>query len=512
MPNETLLELQNISKRFPGVVALDDVSMGISTGEVLALVGENGAGKSTLLKIVFGYLRPDTGRLIFGGRDLHLSEPAQAMHLGIALIPQEVAVFAPLSVTENLCVGREPPGRLPGTLDWKIAGESAFSNLQRVGLDVSPTLEAGRLSVAQRQLLLIARALSFNARLLLMDEPTSSLTAHEVDHLFAIIGELKKSGVSIIYVSHKLPEVFSVADRVTVLRDGRHIMTAAIADTAQNEVVNHMVGRAVSAEYPDKHPKSDLKPVLQVTHASRQGNFADISLTVGAGEIVGLFGLVGSGRTEFARAIFGYDSLDAGEIAIDGRHVTISSPEEALRQGLGLVPEDRKEHGIFGVRPVRENLSVCVLDRLARLGFVSGRKEALLARDTIVNLNVHTPSPEQSMENLSGGNQQKVILGRWLAAESEVLILDEPTRGIDVGSKAEIHTLVAQLAREGKGILYISSELPEVLGISDRILVFHEGRLVGEFDGKAATEQMIMGAIMQAEANASAATNSRPPV
>ena len=508
MPHETLLELRNISKRFPGVVALDDVSMDISTAEVLALVGENGAGKSTLLKIVFGYLRPDTGRLIFAGRDLHLSAPAEAMHLGIALIPQEVAVFAPLSVTENLCVGREPPGRLPGSIDWKNAREDALSNLQRVGLNVAPQMEASRLSVAQRQLLLIARALSFNARLLLMDEPTSSLTGHEIEHLFSIIGELKKSGVSIIYVSHKLPEVFALADRVTVLRDGHHIMTAPVSGTTQNEVVNRMVGRVVATEYPEKHPKPDLTPMMQVKNASRQGTFADINLTVGEGEIVGLFGLVGSGRTEFARAIFGYDSLDSGDVTINGRRVAIRSPEEALHEGLGLVPEDRKEHGIFGVRPVRENLSVCVLDRLARFGFVSARKEARLASDTITNLNIHTPSPEQAMENLSGGNQQKVILGRWLAAESEVLILDEPTRGIDVGSKAEIHTLVAQLAREGKGILYISSELPEVLGISDRILVFHEGRLVGEFDGQVATEQMVMGAIMQAEAGASTAANT----
>ena len=507
MGSSNLLRTEGISKQFPGVTALDQVSMEVHKGEVHALVGENGAGKSTLLKIVFGALHPDSGHVLLDGEVLDLSEPAEAIRLGISLIPQEVEVFNPLNVAENMCVGREPAGRLPGTIDWRRAEEDALSHLARVGLDVPPRMEAGKLSVAQKQLLVIARALSFNAKLLLMDEPTSSLTEHEIEHLFAIIQELRQSGVSMVYVSHKLAEVFALADRVTVLRDGRHIMTASISETNQSEVVNEMVGREVATEYPEKHPKPDLRPLLEVKGATRQGVFTDISLTVGAGEIVGLFGLVGSGRTEFARAVFGYDTLDSGEVRIKGTRARIKSPEEALKVELGLVPEDRKEHGIFGVRPVRENLSVCVLDRLATFGVVNGKKELDLARDIIYDLNVQTPSPEQVMANLSGGNQQKVILGRWLAADSEVLILDEPTRGIDVGSKAEIHTLVAELAQEGKGILYISSELPEILGISDRIIVFHEGRIVGEFGWQTATEQGIMGAIMHTETGVTTANN-----
>jgi len=496
--NNVILRLENISKRFPGVVALDGVSMEARRGEIHALVGENGAGKTTLLKIIFGMLRADSGDIQYDGQMMDLWGPAQAMRLGIAMIPQEINVFDYLSVAENLCVGREPEGRLPGSMDWRRAREDALSALTHVGLDVSPQTEAGNLSVAQKQLLLIARALSFNARLLLMDEPTSSLSKPEIEHLFRIIRELKQAGVSVIYVSHKLLEVFGLADRVTVLRDGQRTMTAPISETSESEVVRNMVGRVVADEYPEKRLKADVETLLEVKHATRRGAFKDLSLTIGKGEIVGLFGLVGSGRSEFARAIFGRDPLDSGEIWIRGRRLKINTPQEAMKKArLGLVPEDRRAHGTFGVRSVRENLSVSVLNRLARFGVVNTKKEVDLARHTINELNVETPSTEQVMANLSGGNQQKVILGRWLAAESDVLILDEPTHGIDVAAKAEIHKLVAELAREGKGILYISSELPEVLGMSDRIVVFHEGRMIGEFDGQTATEQMIMEAIMQ---------------
>lgn len=499
MTDATLLRLSGITKRFPGVLALDNVSLDVRPGEVHALVGENGAGKSTLLKIVFGVQRPDFGEMWFDGHALNLSEPAEALRRGIALIPQEVDVFNPLSIAENMCVGREPRGALPGSMNWRAARSDARVHLTRVGLNVSPQTEASALSVAQKQLLLIARALSFNARMLLMDEPTSSLTEHEIEHLFAIIRELRTAGVSVVYVSHKLPEVFALADCVTVLRDGRRIMSSPISETDPSSVVNHMVGRVVSTEYPEKQPKSGLEPMLEVRGATRGDAFRDINLTLGRGEIVGLFGLVGSGRTEFARAVFGYDTLDAGEVRVKGRRVEVRSTQDAMKVGLGLVPEDRKAHGIFGVLTVRENLSVCVLERLARLGRVSRRKETALVQQYVAEMDIQTPSIRQAMQNLSGGNQQKVILSRWLSAESEVLILDEPTRGIDVGSKAEIHLLVARLAKQGKAILYISSELPEVLGISDRILVFHEGRVVGEFSGQTATEQVVMRAIMAAE-------------
>jgi ABC-type sugar transport system ATPase subunit len=496
--DDVLLGLDNVTKRFPGVTALHDVSMQVQTGEVHALVGENGAGKSTLLKIIFGALQPDTGSMTLRGQTLSPTGPAEAMRLGISFIPQDVVVFNPISVAENLAAGREPRGRLPFAINWREAHRDAERLLERVGLKVSPRMQAGRLSAAQKQLLLIARALAMDCCLLLMDEPSSSLTPREIDHLFGVIEDLKQRDISIVYVSHKLSEVFRIADRVTVLRDGVRISTAGITEITMPEVVNHMVGRDLSTEYPEKRVKANLKPMLEVKRATGTG-FHDVSLTVSAGEIVGLFGLIGSGRTEFARAVFGRDPLVAGEIWLDGQKVEVASTHAALRMGLGLVPEGRKEQGVFDVRSVRENTSACVLDRLGNSGLVSRRRELDLTLRTIDELDVQTPSPEQLMRNLSGGNQQKVILGRWLATESRLLILDEPTAGIDVGTKAEIHRLVADLAKRGKAILYISSELPEVLGISDRIVVFHEGRMVGEFDGQTATEQTIMTAIMEQE-------------
>ncbi len=497
--NEMLLDLNKVSKRFPGVVALDNVSLQVRAGEVHALVGENGAGKSTLLKVVFGSLQPDGGSMTFKGQEFRPAGPPEAMRLGLSFIPQEVVVFNPISVAENLAVGREPSGRIPMTIDWKKVEADTEALLSRVGLKISPRIEAGRLSVAQKQLLLIARALAMDCCLLLMDEPTSALTPPEIEHLFDVINDLRQKGVSVVYVSHKLAEVFKIADKVSVLRDGHNVVTANIGDISMQQVVNSMVGRDLSMEYPEKRDLTCLKPVLEVKHVSARTGFKDISLTVCAGEIVGLFGLIGSGRTEFARAIFGRDPLESGEVWIDGKQVNIHSTHTALKTGLGLVPEGRKEQGIFDVRGVRENISACVLDRLGTGTLVNRGKEQALAERTITELKVHTPSTEQLVRNLSGGNQQKVILGRWLAAESHLLILDEPTAGIDVGSKAEIHRLVAELARSGKAILYISSELPEILGISDRIVVFHEGRVAAEFDARTATEQAVMQAIMAQE-------------
>ncbi len=499
------LQVENVTKRFPGVTALDDVSLDVRPGEVHALVGENGAGKSTLLKIIFGALPADGGRLWINGQPVSISDPADAMRLGISFIPQEVVVFNTVSVAENLAAGREPRLGLKPLLDWKKTLADAEGLLGQVGLKVSPRTEAGKLSVAQKQLVLIARSLAMSCCLMLMDEPTSSLTPRETEHLFAVIEGLRKKGLSVVYVSHKLGEVFRVADRITVLRDGKRIVTSNKADIQMPQVVNYMVGRDLSMEYPQKRERASLKPVLEVKNATRRGSFEGINLSVNGGEIVGLFGLIGSGRTEFARAVFGRDPLDSGEIQVCGQRVYVDSPDDAMKLGLGLVPEGRKEQGIFAVRPVRENISVCILSRLSWVTLVSRRREEQAAQRFIDELSVHTPSQEQMVGNLSGGNQQKVILARWLAAESQLLILDEPTAGIDVGSKAEIHRLVAEMARSGKAILYISSELPEVLGISDRIVVFHEGNLVGEFDGRSATEQGVMQAIMAREVASQAA-------
>ena len=489
-----VLEARNISKRFPGVVALERVSLSVFPGEVLAVVGENGAGKSTLMKILSGALQPDEGEILLDGQVVRFTDPRHALARGIGIIYQELSVIDALSVGENVFLGRLPerPG-LRGSVDWPRLWRDAARVLERVGVPIDPQRQVRELSVAQKQLVEIARALSQDVRVLILDEPTSSLSLQETERLFEILRGLRAQGVAIIYISHRLEEILTLADRVTVLRDGRVVGTLPIGEATREGLIRMMVGRDLSAYY--RTVRSSPGAVrLEVRGLCRTGTLQDVNLTVRAGEIVGLAGLVGAGRTEFARCLFGVDPIDTGEIRVDGQVVTIRNPRDAVRHGIVLVPEDRKLQGLVLILSVRENITLPVLERLARLGFPSRRAEELVTQSFVERLRIRTPSLEQRVMNLSGGNQQKVVLARALATNPKVLILDEPTRGIDVGAKAEVRALIAELAEAGMGILLISSELPEVLTMSHRILVMSGGRIVAEFSREEATEERVLAA------------------
>jgi ABC-type sugar transport system ATPase subunit len=493
-----LLEMEQIGKHFPGVQALEDVSLRVYPGECLALVGENGAGKSTLMKILSGVDTADAGRILIEGQPVTPQSPHHAQELGISIIYQEFNLFPNLSIEENIFIGREP-GR-GGFVHRSDLRQNAQMYLSQLDVRLDPRSILRNLSVAEQQMVEIAKALSYNARIVIMDEPTSALTDNEVQSLFRIIEGLKARGLGVIFVSHRLEEVFTVCNRITVLRDGRHAGDLITAESNPAEVVQLMVGRNVEDLFSKQASTVEPRAVLEVQGLSRQGTQQDaakvvlnnISITVHAGEIVGLAGLVGSGRTELARAVFGADHFDQGEVLIDGSPVSIHSPQQAIRQGIALVPEDRKLQALVLMLAVRENISLPNLGRLSSLGFVKRREERALSNRFIEALRIRTPSMEQSVVNLSGGNQQKVVLAKWLALEPKILIVDEPTRGIDIGAKAEVHELLSQLAANGVAVLMISSELPEILGMSDRIYVMREGSIVGELIRSEATQERIM--------------------
>lgn len=492
---QPLLVLRGIAKAFPGVQALAGVSLELWPGEVHALVGENGAGKSTLIKIAAGVYLPDAGEILFEGRPVRLHSPRDAAALGIAVIHQEPYLFPTLSVLENLFMGFQPRRRLLGLLDWPAMVRRAREVLQALGVALPLEVPAGELRAAQQQLLQIARALLQDARVLIMDEPTSSLSQKEVATLFEIVRRLRARGVGILYITHRLEEVFALADRVTVLRDGRLVGTFPVATVTPGTLIAHMVGRELTHLFP--HTPRPPGPVLLRVHGlGRRGLFEGISLEVRAGEIVGLAGLVGAGRSEVAQAIFGLLPPETGFVEVDGRRLAPRAPWEAMAAGIVYLPEDRHRQGMVAPMSVRANLTLTVLHRLARLGFVDRRAEDALVRSYQARLRIRAASLEQPIGTLSGGNQQKVIVARGLAARPRVLILDEPTRGIDVGTKAEIHRLMDELAAQGMGILLISSELPEILGMSDRILVMRAGRLVGELSRAEATQERVMALAM----------------
>lgn len=486
-----ILRMVDITKTFPGVRALDRVTFEVYPGEVHGLVGENGAGKSTLMKILTGALQPDEGVIELRGQPVKVPNPRAAQLLGIAIIHQELAVLPELSVAENIFLGREPTGRL-GLIDWPRLYRQTEALLDRLGIELDPRTRVGDLTIAQQQMVEIAKALSLDADLLAMDEPTSALTERETEILFRLIHSLRDQGVTIIYISHRMEEIFQICDRVTVLRDGQHIATRPIHELTPEEVVRLMVGRPITEMYPP--PGEEFGPVrLEVRDLYRPPRLNGASLTLRSGEILGLAGLVGSGRTDLARAIFGVDPVERGEIRVNGRPVTLASPAEAMELGMGFVPEDRKTQGLFLNMTVRQNTVIARLKELSRfLGFIDFRRAREEARRFVEELNIRTPSLEQLVRNLSGGNQQKVIIARWMARAPAILILDEPTRGIDVGAKAEIHNLMRHLANQGVAILMISSELPEVLGVSDRILVMREGRIVAEFSRDEASQDKVM--------------------
>ena len=492
MSQETILVMENISKSFPGVKALNDVQLTVHKGTVHALMGENGAGKSTLMKVLIGIYSAENGNITFQGKPVTIDNTETALKLGISMIHQELSPVPYMSVAENIFLGREPLGRF-GLIDKRKMISDTKELLNRLEININPSAIMKTLSVASTQMVEIAKAISYEASLIIMDEPTSAITEREVAHLFRMIRTLKEKGVAIIYITHKMDEVFQIADEVTVFRDGRHIATVPASQTDKNSLIAMMVGRELTNIFP-KEDAPIGEVVLSVRNLTRKGIVQDISFDLRRGEILGLAGLMGSGRTEVIQGIFGIEKIDSGEIKISGKQVQIDSPADAIKHGLALLTEDRKLTGIMGVLPVRDNMMIASLGSYAKAGFLNRRLIDETCNREKGRLEIKTPSMDQVIKLLSGGNQQKVLVSRWLLTAPEILILDEPTRGIDVGAKAEIHKLMSKLAQEGKAIIMISSELPEILGMSDRVLVMHEGKVGGEFQRKDATQENIMRA------------------
>lgn len=485
-----LLQMLGISKTFPGVRALDSVDFELYPGEIHALVGENGAGKSTLIKILSGALPADEGRIVLRGSEVTFRNPREALDNGIATINQELMLVPQLSIAENILLGRLPHKRL-GLVDREAMQSYARQSLSMLGLELDPDTPTGALSVAEQQAAEIAKALSRQAEIIVMDEPTSALAGREIDNLLNYIERLRSQGQAIILITHKLDEAFRVADRITVLRDGHRIGTVVTKDASPDKVINMMVGRSVESVFVREDSEIG-EPILEVRDLTRQGKFNDVSFTLRRGEVLGLSGLVGAGRTDVVRAIFGADPIDSGEIWINGKRVESLTLAKRIEAGLGLVPEDRKRDGLVLGMTVGDNLILAVLNRLAKWGLRKRAKEQKVAADLVSDLSIRTPSLGTEVITLSGGNQQKVVVGKWLATQSRILVLDEPTRGIDIGAKAEVHALIQRLAQQGVAILLVSSELIEVMSVSDRILVMHEGRITGEFSYGEATEEQIM--------------------
>ena len=508
---ELLLKIDHVSKRFPGVVALDDVSFDVRRGEVLGLLGENGAGKSTILKIISGAQLPDQGRIFWDGKPVSITSPQSAQSLGIVTIYQEFNLVPTLSVAENIFIGREPLhfGRF---VDWKKMRADARAITQRIGLSIDPDAPVSELSVAEQQMVEIARALSIKARLIIMDEPTSALSGAEVDRLVGIVRTLRSQGVSVMFVTHRLEEAMTLCDRVTILRDGKLAANLNRDELAIPTFIEKMVGRAASNLYSRPSTRRQAGPVRlsirglkSVVTAEKQRGVVlkGINLDIRAGEILGIAGLVGAGRTELARAIFGADMKTAERFQIDGEDVTIRSPRDAMRHGIGLVPEDRKLQALFLQLAIRRNFSVASLDRFIRLGvFVDEAKEAAELQRFRSMMNVRMTGPDQLISNLSGGNQQKIVLSRWLSLDPKILIVDEPTRGIDIAAKAEVHEILDTLANRGIAVVVISSELPEVMAVADRIVTMREGRLTGEVAPEEATQEKLMSLMALDDATA----------
>lgn len=494
---EKALEMKGIVKAFPGVVALNNVDFELLDGEVHGLVGENGAGKSTLIKIITGVYRKDAGEVLLRGQNIDIQSTIHAQSLGISVIHQELSLCSYLSVAENMFMGHAPRRRLPFMVDWKELSDRTTEILKKLQLDklLDPRVPVSRLSVAQAQMVEIGKAISSDARIILMDEPTSALTPQEVHTFFDIVNDLRNHGISVVFISHRLSEILDLCDRITVLRDGQRVDTLPVSETDMNKVTTMMIGRSVDEFFAGKERREhEFGPaVLEVKGLTRGTALRDLHLAVRQGEILGIFGLMGAGRTEFLRAVFGADKKDSGVITVTGKDVSISSTRDALRAGIGLVPEERKKHGIFPEMTVRDNMVIANLRNISHaLGYIDKSVAKRDVAEYIKSLNIKTPSPNVKVKALSGGNQQKVILAKWLSTKTKVLLLDEPTRGIDVGAKAEIHKLIRELAQQGLAVVMVSSELPEVMEMSDRIVVMREGRFVGEFQAGNVTEKDII--------------------
>jgi rhamnose transport system ATP-binding protein len=492
--------LVGVSMRFAATQALDDVSLDLLSGEVHALVGENGAGKSTLVKILAGVHQPDAGTLQLDGEEISLSGPSQARSLGIAVVHQEPRLFPDLTVAENVFIGHAPGGAF-GMVDWGAMRHQASEIFAGLGVRMDPGAIVRGLSMADQQLIEIAKALSIDARVLILDEPTASLSAHEVERLFTIVRQTRDRGVAVLFVSHRLDEVFELCDRATVLRDGKHVVTAATSELTPAGLVRHMVGRTVELFPKVESPIGDV--LLEVDGLSRGEAFRDVTFAVRSGEILGLAGLVGAGRTEVARVLFGVDRADAGTIRLGGETVSFATPSAALAAGIAYVPEDRHQDGLVLDFPIAANVTLPILSRLFPRLLVRASTERRIGARYVDQLSIRATGVDQLASALSGGNQQKVVLGKWLASEPRVLILDEPTRGIDIGAKVEVHRIISELAASGLAIILISSDLPEVLAMADRILVLHEGAVTAEIARADATEEAVMFAATAQDGGAS---------
>lgn len=492
---EEILRIEHISKSFPGVKALEDINFSIHKGEVVAVIGENGAGKSTLIKIINGIYHADEGQIYYKGAPANINSPAEALDAGISTIHQELNQMLNMSIAENIFCGHENRTK-QGLFDRKTTYAKAQELIEKVGLNQKSSTLVSEISNAQRQMVELAKAISYNAELIIMDEPTSSLTENEVDTLMGIIEMLRKDGISIIFISHKIEEIQRIADRVVVLRDGQHVGTLDISECDREKLIGLIVGRKLENLYP----KADVEVgevVLSVNGLATKGGYVhDVSFDVRAGEILGLYGLVGAGRSETVGAIFGTERLESGTVSINGKTLKKDSPIDSIRDGIGFVTEDRKLLGLVQEMSVRENVTLSSLEKVSRRGVISKKSEKETSEKAVSELHIKTPSIEQACINLSGGNQQKVVIAKWLSVSPKVLILDEPTRGIDIGAKREIFLLIEDLVKNGVAIILVSSEMPEILGLSDRILVMHEGVIKGELTREQANENAIMELIL----------------
>ncbi|WP_113554061.1 sugar ABC transporter ATP-binding protein [Hyphomicrobiales bacterium] len=486
------IALEGISKSFPGVKALSDVSLALYPGSVTALIGENGAGKSTLVKILTGIYQPDEGTISVGDQEVHFPTALEAARAGVTAIHQETVLFDELSVAENIFLGHAPRNRF-GLIDWKKLNADARALLSRAGADLDPTIRLRDLGIAKKHLVAIARALSIDAQVVIMDEPTAALSHKEIHELYALVERLKADGKAILFISHKFDEIFRIADRYTVFRDGTMVDEGLIADVSQDELVRLMVGRAVGSVYPKKDVAIG-EPVLTVSGYRHPTEFEDINFELRRGEILGFYGLVGAGRSEFMQSLIGVTRPSAGAVRLDGEVLVIRSPSEAIRAGIVYVPEERGRQGAIIGLPIFQNVTLPSLSRTSRSGFLKLANEFALAREYTTRLDLRAASLDQDVGTLSGGNQQKVVIAKWLATKPKVIILDEPTKGIDIGSKAAVHAFMSELAAQGLSVIMVSSEIPEIMGMSDRVIVMREGRIAGRFERAELTAEKLVRA------------------
>ncbi len=484
-----IVRMEHITVEFPGVRALDDVEFSLERGEVHVLLGENGAGKSTLMKVLSGVYKKNAGTVFVDGKETSFTGTKDAKAAGVNIVHQELNLIPHLTVAENIFLGREP--KKAGAISWKQLFKDTEDVLKKLNVDLNPKAVLKTLSVAQQQMVEIAKCVSQNSKVIILDEPTSSLTDKEIDALFCIIKDLKEQGVGIVYISHRFDEIKRIGDRATIMRDGHYIGTVNVAETPVETMITMMVGRELKAMYPKVNaPIGEV--VFEAKNFTTKDKLTDCSISVRKGEIVALAGLMGAGRTEFARAIIGADSSISGEVYLDGKKINIRTPEDAVRLGIGLLPEDRKHHGLVLGMSVEENITLANLKKVLKSGLLNKKEEAEYGKKYVDSINIKTPNLQQKVKFLSGGNQQKVVIGKWLMSDCRVLIFDEPTRGIDVAAKAEIYRLMCELANQGMAILMISSELPEVLGMSDRVVVMCNGHVAGEMNRSEATQEKIM--------------------